>query len=68
MENVTEMRSVVREYFLKVFAKPERELSNEAIVCPRRVLDDQNESLTKEVSFEEFTFAIKQMHPDKTSE
>lgn len=59
---------MVMEYFLKVFAKPERELSNEAIVSPHRVLDDQNESLTKEVSFEEFTFAIKQMHPDKTSE
>lgn len=33
----------------------------------RRVTEEQNSSLVAEVSFEEFTLAIKQMHPDKSA-
>lgn len=50
-----------------MFAEPESELLNEVSVSARRVSYDQNERLTKEVSFEEFTLAIKQMHPYKVS-
>lgn len=31
------------------------------------ITDEQNEALTAELNFEEFTLAVKQMHPDKVS-
>lgn len=38
---------------------------SENICSPRTVTEEQNARLTKEVTFEEFTVAFKQMHPDK---
>lgn len=33
----------------------------------RKVTDEQNRRLVVEISFDEFSLAIKQMHPDKPS-
>lgn len=33
----------------------------------RKVSDTQNQALIEELKFEEFSLAVKQMHPDKAS-
>lgn len=62
-----EMQSVVLEYFHRVFAGK----GEAAFVSEERdvgmISEEQNLELIVEISFEEFTRAVKQMHPHKAS-
>lgn len=65
--NETDMHKVVLDYFRGVFGERDtRTLATEESTA-RLVTDEQNAVLTTEVSFDEFTKAVKQMHPDKAS-
>ncbi|KAL8124645.1 hypothetical protein AgCh_012338 [Apium graveolens] len=61
------MCNVVGDYFSNIFAKPDSMNNSEVEASPRLVTEAQNEKLTEEVTFEEFTLAVNQMHPDKAS-
>lgn len=61
------MGKVVYDYFSKVFAEKGRVVYQSTTVSPRKVTREQNSQLTREVSFEELTKVINQMHPDKAS-
>ena len=61
------MSSIVENYFVNLFGNEdtERELPVEGGV--NVISEAQNNKLTEDFSYEEFTAAIKQMHPDKSS-
>lgn len=59
------MCNIVKDYFARVFGEPVNTSNNYETSCPRKVTREQNDRLIKEVTLEEFTMAIKQMHPDK---
>lgn len=65
-DNHEGMCSVIKDYYTNIFVD-----SIEADVDPtmnaRTVSGEQNTRLVEEVTFEEFSLAIKQMHPDKAS-
>ena len=65
-----EMCEMVRDYFTTVFLEQsvgDSNLQSHQDSNLRRVTSDQNKKLVKEVSFEEFTEAINQMHPEKAA-
>lgn len=61
------MCEVVMEYFSTLFSEADNNVSIPDIAGYRTVTTAQNDRLTKEFSFEEFSLAITQMHPDKAS-
>lgn len=63
VEKADEMGGVILKYFSEVFAAPGRIRSNVDVASPRMVSYEQNMRLTEEVSLEEFTTAVHQMHP-----
>lgn len=62
------MCEVVREYFNTLFSEDDNTASIRDIVGHMTVTAAHNDKLTKELSFEEFSLPIRQMHPDKMSE
>lgn len=62
-----EMCSLAVEYFQFVFSGGENVMPQYNTSEMKVITDDQNRMLTKELEFEEFTRAVKQMHPDKSS-
>lgn len=62
-----EMSMVVYEYFSKVFVEAGRVTNHSTSASSHRVTRDQNLQLVREVTFEEFTKAIHQLHPNKAS-
>ena len=68
MDNHEEMCQIVRDYFSGVFQGGHRvDNMHHVDGSSVRVSEEQNRRLIEEVSFDEFTLAIKQMHPDKAS-
>lgn len=61
------MKRVVRDYFTNVFAGNWESDMMRHSSSPRRLSREQNVQLIQEITFEEFTVAIHQMHPDKAS-
>lgn len=61
------MCSIVRSYFTWILAGELHEDVAAYFVCHRTVTNEQNGNLVEDVTFEEFTIAVKQMHPDKGS-
>lgn len=59
------MCEVVKNYFAEVFAGNSSSENVQQSFTERRVSDVQNQQLVTEVTFEEFSLAIKEMHPDK---
>lgn len=62
-----DMHRVALDYFQKVFGD---QMSNSQVAddnVVRVVTEDQNEMLVSDLTFEEFTKAVKQIHPDKAS-
>lgn len=57
---------VVKEYYESIFAGS-AEVEIEDMVSANMVSTEQNNKLVEEMTFEEFTAAVKQMHPDKAS-
>lgn len=67
MEDHKEMCEVVESYFGELFGSGSctHETQNES--GARVITESQNVKLLEEFTFDEFTNAIKQMHPDKSS-
>lgn len=61
------MCNVVYNYFSALFSRDTVEEEPTNSDSPRKVTEVQNQMLTGELSYEEFSDAIKQMHPDKAS-
>lgn len=61
------MAAVVETYFTELFAGEVEDMELEQIIGHRMISQEQNLQLIKDFSFEEFTIATKQMHPDKAS-
>lgn len=61
------MCEIVKDYFSSIFAATDLVQPAYTNVSPRVVSNEQNQILVEEVSFDEFTEAIHQMHPDKAS-
>lgn len=62
-----DMCNVVREYFVKVFSQSGEPHEEESELNETVITDDQNRLLTAEFTLEEFSTAIKEMHPDKSA-
>lgn len=62
-----DMCDIVSSYFTGVFAGDNVDMITGNDSCPRTSSDIQNMKLTEEVSYEDFSVAVKQMHPDKAS-
>lgn len=65
MEENDGMAEIVGDYFRNIFAKSDMRPAIKEVVSPRLVSTTRNEKLMEEVTFEEFTRAINQMHPEK---
>lgn len=61
------MAGIVLNYFSNLFTGVAPEEDFEHMDCPRQFTAEQNAQLVEDLTFEEFTIAIKQMHPDKAS-
>lgn len=61
------MSCIVKDYFTEVFTNNRAGNINLTLVADRKVTGSQNERLVADVTYEEFTAAVKQMHPDKSS-
>ena len=60
------MSQVIKDYYQTIFkASPEVRMGEG--VAQARVSREKNDKLVQDISFEEFTVAVKQMHPDKAS-
>lgn len=62
-----DMQKMVVEYFRNVFSEQHRSARMEYEDVETVVTEEQNAELVEEISFQEFTTAVKQMHPDKAS-
>lgn len=62
-----EMHKVVIDYFRTVFTERKHRVEMELDGDERCITDNQNDELVADLSFKEFTVAVKQMHPDKAS-
>lgn len=67
IEDQDGMCKIVREYFSTLFSREENNHMAENVGGHITVTTKQNNKLTEDFSFEEFTTAVKQMHPDKAS-
>lgn len=65
--NHEEMCSIIKTYFSNIFAGPSSANVSTTNFEAGLITEVQNRDLTAELSFDEFTLAIKQMHPDKAS-
>lgn len=61
------MCTVVKEYFVKLFGQAANVQESNYITAEAVISDVQNKRLEKEFTFEEFSTALKQMHPDKSA-
>lgn len=61
------MSKVVKEYFTQVFADSRAQNVHSQNSSTRLVSNEQNDKLMKELTFEEFSKVVYQMHPDKES-
>lgn len=68
MDSIEKMSQVLREYYMDVFVSPEEGVPESGSSSLSVVTRDPNLKLIADISFEEFTEAMKQMHPDKVSD
>ncbi|KAL8134789.1 hypothetical protein AgCh_009705 [Apium graveolens] len=61
------MCNIVKDYFLDIFRGDQNSSGFQGNEADRCVTDAQNRLLVADLSFAEFTAAVKQMHPDKSS-
>lgn len=64
---VLSIKMRIIDYFKNVFVAPEQGNTGIQITSHSVINQSQNEHLTAEVTFEEFTTAMSRMHPDKAS-
>lgn len=61
------MCGVVKTYFENIFGQDNDSVVNDELDVEAVITDDQNAKLEEEFTFEEFSEALKQMHPDKSA-
>lgn len=64
--NHEEMCRVVKEYYNKLYDSERRDGDMGVESGSEIITEEQNNELVAEFTFEEFTTAVKQMHPDKS--
>lgn len=62
-----EMCGIVNRYFSHMFDVGDVEQDDEGSQYENRISDEQNLNLVAEFTFEEFSEAVRQMHPDKSA-
>lgn len=67
VENQSEMELLDVEYFKGIFAGSNSVVTQEVDHEERVITSSQNEKLTADITYEEFTRAVKPMHPDKSA-
>ncbi|KAL8098510.1 hypothetical protein AgCh_031328 [Apium graveolens] len=67
VSNHEDMCQVVKDYYTAVFTSGHNAEILQLDESERRITEEQNHMLVAEMTFEEFSVAIKQMHPDKAS-
>ncbi|KAL8109869.1 hypothetical protein AgCh_025820 [Apium graveolens] len=67
VDEENEMKLLVKDYFSSVFTESGRGALSEESMNQNIISASQNERLTASLTFEEFTVAVKQIHPDKAS-
>ncbi|XP_074374427.1 uncharacterized protein LOC141714831 [Apium graveolens] len=67
LTNHNDLCSLLKEYYSNIFTETNQENDFPDYENEVRVTAEQNNQLTEDLSFEEFTEAIKSMHPDKAS-
>ncbi|XP_074356116.1 uncharacterized protein LOC141695803 [Apium graveolens] len=68
VDNHEDMCHMVRDYFSEVFKGDQRNSEvQQNVASTAHISEEQNRSLVDDISFDEFSLAIKQMHPDKAS-
>ena len=67
MTSHEELCFMLKSYYINVFAVDNNVSSYPVLKNEARVSNAQNEILTVNLTFEEFTETIKSMHPDKVS-
>ncbi|XP_074373470.1 uncharacterized protein LOC141713795 [Apium graveolens] len=67
VSNHEDMCQVVKDYYTAVFTSGHNVEILQLDESERRITEEQNHMLVAEMTFEEFSVAIKQMHPDKAS-
>lgn len=65
VEDLVELRCVANEYFLDMFTAQEGVYLSVVSTHSRCISADDNEMLLSSFQREEFTYALRQMHPDK---
>lgn len=67
ISNHADMCQVVKDYYTAVFTSGHNADILQLDDSERRITEEQNHMLVAEMTFEEFSVAIKQMHPYKAS-
>lgn len=67
MSNHEELCRVLKEYYVQVFAGSDRSINFPQQDSEVSISTEKNDMLISDLTFEEFTEAIKSMHPDKAS-
>lgn len=62
-----EICEVVKSYFSQIFSQEKSQDVNSLPIFDSVITDAQNAKLEGEFTFEEFSVALKQMHPDKSA-
>lgn len=62
-----ELCALLKDYYTNVFSSSDQLTNYHAVSNEVQVTAEQNSMLTEDITFEEFTSAIKSMHPDKAS-
>ncbi|XP_074374972.1 uncharacterized protein LOC141716673 [Apium graveolens] len=61
------MFQIVADYFSEIFKSSRAPGPSLNIMVDNQVTDSQNARLVEDITFEQFTIAVRQMHPDKAS-
>ncbi|XP_074359592.1 uncharacterized protein LOC141699321 [Apium graveolens] len=67
LSNHNELCTLLKNYYVNIFAETNTETEFPEYESQIRVTAEKNSRLTGDLSFEEFTEAIKSMHPNKAS-
>lgn len=67
VDNHEDLCRLLKSYYINVFTASKTVVPPTNAEVEAVVTETQNEMLTSELSFEEFTAAVKSMHPDKAS-
>lgn len=61
------MCNIVKDYFVNLFSQSESNQEDISDITEAKITEAQNAKLVEEFTFEEFSLAVKQMHPDKSA-